>query len=64
MSTVPEVLAARGLGLRVAAVSCLTNYAAGLSRARLSHAEVTTAAARAVPRLEALLRAFLRARRA
>jgi len=33
MSTVPEVLAARALGMRVAGVSCITNVAAGLSAA-------------------------------
>jgi purine-nucleoside phosphorylase len=61
MSTVPEVLAARERGLRVAAVSCLTNHAAGLSTEPLSHAEVVAAGARAAPRLEALVRGFLRA---
>jgi purine-nucleoside phosphorylase len=40
MSTVPEVIAARQCGLNVAAVSCITNLAAGRSRATLSHAEV------------------------
>ena len=40
MSTVPEVIVARQCGLKVAAVSCITNLAAGRSRTRLSHAEV------------------------
>jgi purine-nucleoside phosphorylase len=40
MSTVPEVIVARQCGLNVAAVSCITNLAAGRSRATLSHAEV------------------------
>ena len=40
MSTVPEVIAARQCGLRVAAMSCITNLAAGISRGELSHAEV------------------------
>jgi purine-nucleoside phosphorylase len=40
MSTVPEVIVARQCGLKVAAVSCITNLAAGRSRATLSHAEV------------------------
>ena len=61
MSTVPEVLAAREQGLRVAAISCLTNHAAGLSTTPLSHAEVVAAGARAAPRLETLVRGFLRA---
>jgi purine-nucleoside phosphorylase len=40
MSTVPEVIVARQCGLNVAAVSCITNMAAGISKAKLSHAEV------------------------
>ncbi len=44
MSTVPETIAANHLGLRVGAVSCITNLAAGLSPHRLSHAEVTETA--------------------
>lgn len=44
MSTVPEVIIARKLGLRVAAVSCITNYGAGLSPEPLSHDEVKQAA--------------------
>jgi purine-nucleoside phosphorylase len=40
MSTVPEVIVARQCGLKVAALSCITNLAAGRSRATLSHAEV------------------------
>ena len=40
MSTVPEVIVARQCGLKVAAISCVTNLAAGRSRKVLSHAEV------------------------
>jgi len=40
MSTVPEAVAARQCGLNVAAVSCVTNLAAGSGRHKLSHAEV------------------------
>jgi purine-nucleoside phosphorylase len=46
MSTVPEVLALRQLGVRVGAVSCITNLAAGRSPVPLSHAEVEATAAR------------------
>ena len=40
MSTVPEAIVARQCGLRVAAISCITNLAAGISRDKLSHTEV------------------------
>lgn len=43
MSTVPEVLVARQCGLRVAAISCITNLAAGRGREPLSHQEVLAA---------------------
>jgi purine-nucleoside phosphorylase len=46
MSTVPEAIVARQCGLRVAAVSCITNLAAGRSQAVLSHAEVLETAER------------------
>ena len=60
MSTVPEVIAARERGLRVAGVSCLTNYAAGFSARRLTHDEVLEVAGRAASRLQQLLCGFLR----
>lgn len=41
MSTVPEVIAANHMGLRVAAISCITNLAAGISPTKLNHEEVT-----------------------
>lgn len=59
MSTVPEVIAAVHMRVRVAALSCLTNYGAGLSREPLSHAEVAATAARVQGRLMALLSACL-----
>lgn len=55
MSTVPEVIAARARGLRCLAVSIITNRAAGLGAARLSHEEVMAAAAGAGSRLGRLV---------
>lgn len=46
MSTVPETIVARQFGLRVAALSCITNLAAGISPAPLSHEEVLETAER------------------
>lgn len=46
MSTVPETIALRQLGVKVGAVSCITNLAAGRSKEPLSHQEVETTAAR------------------
>jgi purine-nucleoside phosphorylase len=58
MSTVPEVIVARQCGLRVAALSCITNLAAGRTSKPLSHAEVLATAER-VKRLAAgLLKNF------
>ncbi len=44
MSTVPESIAANHLGLRVCAVSCITNPAAGIHSTKLTHDEVTAMA--------------------
>lgn len=46
MSTVPEVIVANYLGMRVLGISCITNYAAGISSTKLSHEEVTEVAQR------------------
>ncbi len=56
MSTVPEVILARFLGLRVAAVSTITNMAAGLSAEALSHAHTKAMAPQGAQKLARILR--------
>jgi purine-nucleoside phosphorylase len=60
MSTVPEVIALRHMGVRVAAVSCITNLAAGLSPTKLDHSEVEATAARTRASTTRLLSAWVR----
>jgi purine-nucleoside phosphorylase len=59
MSTVFEVLALRSLGVRVGAVSCITNLAAGLGHETLSHDDVKATASSVEGRFIALLRAWV-----
>jgi purine-nucleoside phosphorylase len=59
MSTVPEVIALRHLGVRCAAISCITNLAAGLSATKLDHREVEATAAAARDRFTSLLSAWV-----
>jgi len=61
MSTVPEVILARFLGLRVAAVSAITNMAAGLSEEAISHTHTKAMAPLGAAKLERILRRFLQA---
>jgi purine-nucleoside phosphorylase len=58
MSTVPEAIVARQCGMNVAAISCITNLAAGISKEKLSHAEVLETAERVKTRAAALLKNF------
>jgi purine-nucleoside phosphorylase len=58
MSTVPETIVARQYGLRVAALSCITNLGAGISKTPLSHEEVLETAQRVKPAAAKLLETF------
>ncbi|MCB2111430.1 MAG: purine-nucleoside phosphorylase [Defluviimonas sp.] len=60
MSTVPEVILARFLGLRVAAISVITNMAAGMSAENISHEHTKAMAPVGAAKLERLLRRYLR----
>ncbi len=55
MSTVPETIVARHMGLRVLGLSCVTNLAAGISKTPLNHEEVFEAGRRVQHQLTALL---------
>ncbi|RJO72250.1 purine-nucleoside phosphorylase [Nocardia panacis] len=59
MSTVLEAIAARALGARILGISLVTNLAAGVTGAPLSHAEVLAEGRAAAPRLGKLLRSIL-----
>ena len=62
MSTVPEVILARFLGLKAAAISTVTNMAAGLSDEAISHEHTKAMAPLGAAKLEKILRRYLRQR--
>lgn len=55
MSTVPEAIAARHLGVRVAGISCITNMAAGIGNEPLDHADIQDVANRVIEQFSKLL---------
>ncbi|API89291.1 purine-nucleoside phosphorylase [Marinilactibacillus sp. 15R] len=58
MSTVPEVIVANHAGLRVAGISCITNYAAGM-QSNLDHAEVVEVTTRVKESFKSLVKDFV-----
>jgi len=59
MSTVPETIVARHMGIEVLGISCVTNLAAGLSATQLSHEEVFEAGRQVEHRLAGLFNRLL-----
>jgi purine-nucleoside phosphorylase len=55
MSTVPEAVLASAAGMRVGAISCITNLAAGVCNAPLGHEDVLAATRKAMPAMKAIL---------
>ena len=55
MSTVPETIVARHMGVQVVGISCVTNLAAGLSETHLSHEEVSETGRQVEQKLAGLL---------
>ena len=60
MSTVPEAIALRHMGVQVCCISVVSNAAAGVGDGTLDHSEVKDVALEAGPRLLAVVRAFAR----
>jgi purine-nucleoside phosphorylase len=59
MSTVPEIYYASIMGIKSSSVSCITNFAAGISGQKLSHNEVTETANRVKEKFEKLIKSVL-----
>jgi purine-nucleoside phosphorylase len=59
MSTVPEATLANAAGIKVAAISCITNFAAGVASEPLGHQEVLETTQKAMPTMAALIKRFV-----
>lgn len=60
MSTVPEAIVARHCGMKVVAVSCITNMAAGVTNNKLSHEEVTEVANKLKDQFKEIIKDYLK----
>ncbi|MDF7807218.1 purine-nucleoside phosphorylase [Pontiellaceae bacterium B12219] len=60
MSTVPEAIVANAMGMQVAGLSCVCNWAAGISKVPLTHEDVNETAAATMPRMKSVLTNFLK----
>lgn len=60
MSTVPEAIVARHSGMKVVAVSCITNMAAGVTNKKLSHEEVKETADRVKGQFKEIIKEYLK----
>ncbi len=60
MSTVPEAIIANALGMQVAGLSCVCNWAAGISPTKLTHEDVNETAAATMPRMKKTITNFLK----
>ncbi|MEI6891084.1 MAG: purine-nucleoside phosphorylase [Pontiella sp.] len=59
MSTAPEAMVANAMGLQVAGLSCICNWASGISKVPLTHEDVNQTAAEAMPRMKSTITHFL-----
>jgi len=59
MSTVPEAILANAMGLKVAGLSCVCNWAAGLGEEKLTADDVIKTANEAMPRMRTVLTSFI-----
>lgn len=59
MSTIPEVIVAKHLGMKVLGISCITNMATGLQQELLSHQDVLEVSKKALSKITKLLLKFI-----
>lgn len=60
MSTVPEAIVAKHSGMKIVAVSCITNMSAGITDSKLSHDEVIETANRVKGQFKEIIKEFLK----